>query len=91
VLPRDIPVLTVWVEGFAIRPGDRLTYRLLAPDGSVVLEDERVESKGQVRFFRYVGRKRPPAGWPSGVWRSEVTLARQGEQPVSLRREVELR
>lgn len=81
----------MWVEGFALRPGDRLAYRILAPDGSAFLEDERAEGKGQARFFRYVGRKRPPAGWPAGVWRSEVTLSRQGERPVSLHREVEIR
>lgn len=91
VLPRDAPLLTVWVEGFALRAGDRLTYRIIAPDGSVFLEDERVESKPQARFFRYVGRKRPAEGWPAGTWRSEATLSRQGEQPVSLGREIELR
>ena len=83
-------VLALWVVGFGSRPGDRLGYRIIAPDGSIFLEEEQAETRSRPRFFRYVGRKRPPTGWAPGIWRSEVTLSRDGEQPVSLRREVEL-
>jgi hypothetical protein len=90
-LPEGSPVLVLWVEGFALRAGDRLDYRITAPDGSAFFSDSRTEAKGQARFFRYAGRKRPAAGWPTGTWHGEVTLSREGEQPVSLRREIELR
>jgi hypothetical protein len=91
VLPQDAEALVLWVEGMALHAGDRLSYRITAPDGSAFFDDSRVETKRQARFFRYVGRRRPPTGWPTGVWRSEVTLSRDGVEPVSLRREVELR
>ena len=90
-LPVDSPALVLWVEGFALRAGDRLDYRITAPDGTVAFTDSRIEAKDQARFFRYAGRRRPPEGWPAGTWRSEVTLSREGQAPVSLRREVELR
>ena len=81
----------LWVEGFALRAGDRLDYRITAPDGSAFFSDSRTEAKSQARFFRYVGKRRPEAGWPAGIWRSEVTLSRTGQAPVRLAREVELR
>ena len=89
-LRRDAPALILWVEGMALRAGDRLRYRISAPDGSTVLDDERTEAKAQARFFRYVGRKRPDGGWPSGTWQGEVTLSRDGTPPVSLRRTIEI-
>ena len=81
-LPRDAPALVLWVEGFALRAGDRLDYRITAPDGSAFFSDSRTEAKSQARFFRYVGKRRPEAGWPAGIWRSEVTLSRTGQAPV---------
>ena len=90
-LPADSPALVIWAEGFALRAGDRLDYRITAPDGTVAFADGRTEAKDQARFFRYVGRRRPPEGWAAGTWRGEVTLSRQGQAPVTLQREVELR
>ena len=89
-LPADAEALVLWVEGFALRAGDRLAYRITAPDGSTFFSDERTEAKSQARFFRYAGRKRPSGGWPSGLWHSEVTLSRDGQTPVTLRREIEI-
>jgi hypothetical protein len=89
-LPRDAPALILWIEGMALRAGDRLRYRITAPGGSAFLDDDRVEAKAQARFFRYVGRKRPDGGWAPGTWHGEVTLSRDGTSPVSLRREVEI-
>lgn len=91
MLPVDSPALVIWTEGFALHAGDRLDYRITAPDGTVFFRDSRVEAKGQARFFRYVGKRRPPEGWSAGIWQGEVTLSREGQAPVSLRREIELR
>ena len=89
-LPSDSSALVLWVEGFALRAGDRLGYRITAPDGSTFFADSRTEAKSQARFFRYVGRRQPASGWSAGIWRGEVTLSRDGQAPVSLHREIGL-
>ena len=89
-LSQNSPVLVLWVEGFALRAGDRLDYRITAPDGTVFFADSRIEAKDQARFFRYAGRRRPSTGWAAGTWRAEVMLSRTGETPVTLERSVEI-
>jgi murein DD-endopeptidase MepM/ murein hydrolase activator NlpD len=90
-LPATAPLLALWLEAFALEPGDLLNFFVTGPAGEEVLAERRAEAKGQARAFRFVGRKAPAGGWPPGRYLGRVTLERAGETPVALERAVELR
>lgn len=68
--------LVFWVDVFGTRDGDRETIRLVGPDGQTVAEAEQVHDRDRAQWFRFVGLRRPDAGWAIGVYRSRYTLVR---------------
>ncbi|MGH6720155.1 MAG: M23 family metallopeptidase [Alphaproteobacteria bacterium] len=68
--------LVFWVDVFGTRTGDREAIRLIAPDGQIVAEAELVHDHDRAQWFRFVGLRRPDAGWPPGVYRGGYTLLR---------------
>ncbi|BBK33295.1 peptidase M23-like protein [Stella humosa] len=81
-LPADTDMLVVWTEVYNVVTDDTLQLRLLAPDGRVLLDSNQKIEKDQARIFRSVGRKRPGAAWPPGIYKAEITYARAGK-PLS--------
>ncbi len=65
-----------WIEIYGVRKGDTLHGTLSGPDGASLAEITAVLEKDRAREFRYLGRKRPPAGWPRGRYRARFTVAR---------------
>ena len=88
VLPADAPALVLWLEAFGIETGDRVSWRITAPDGSVLFEDSKIEAKAQARSFRFAGKKRPAAGWQPGTYRGEVAIERAGAPPQAMQASV---
>lgn len=91
-LPADAPALVLWVEMFGVRAGDRLQFRIRAPDGAQVLESEQQVPRDQARRFVYVGTRRSGARWMTGDYRGEITLLRgagAGADADALRRELQ--
>jgi murein DD-endopeptidase MepM/ murein hydrolase activator NlpD len=91
VLPADAPALVLWLEAFALEPGDLVSFRIAGPDGAEILAKRRSEAKGNLRAFRFAGRRAPAGGWPRGRYVGTVTLERPGAPRQELTREVELR
>ncbi len=92
-LPPSAPALTLWVEIFGLRKGDRLRFRIIGPDGGIVHDRRTVAARRYARWFGVSGRRRA-ADWPKGVYVGEVTLVRQGPGGAltgSIRRETEIR
>ena len=73
---RDAAAIVGWSWLVNLRKGDRLTVRLLAPDGTVFAENEIPPlDRDKATYVAYAGRKRPPA---PGDYTVE-TLVRRGD------------
>ncbi|MGH6961757.1 MAG: M23 family metallopeptidase [Dongiaceae bacterium] len=95
VLTVDSPALVFWIDVLGHRAGDRQSMRLVGPDGAVLAEVAESVKETRVQWFQFVGKKRPPDGWPTGRYRGEYELTRDvNSQPqvvLDLKREIELR
>ena len=80
-LADDAKALVLWAELFGVAKGDRLRFRLIAPDGTALADRLVVLKKRQARRFQYVGKKLRRASWPLGRYRGEVTVTRRGLAP----------
>ncbi len=80
------PVLLWWVEIFGLKAGDVITTRLTGPGGGTVARDRQVMDAPMLQMFRYIGRKRPPGGWPVGGYQGTVWVTRDGAEVARLAR-----
>ena len=95
VLPRDSGALVFWVEVFGVQRGDREQLRLLAPDGSVLVDKRGSVPGHKARWFSFAGKPLRGGSWPVGTYRGEyrLTRTRDGREVsvLDLRRELEVR
>jgi Peptidase family M23 len=90
-LPVGVPALVLWVEGYWVEKGDRVHLTLAAPDGTLVVDRTVVLEKGWRHWFQFAGARRPGDAWPAGTYTGAVTLEREGIEPLTIRRTVDLR
>ena len=93
-LPTASPALVVFVEANWLQVGDRVTFRLRAPDGVLVVERTMTLERDLQRWFGFAGAKRPGGRWPAGRYAGEVVLepaAPGARAQVAAERSVELR
>lgn len=74
--------MILWAEVIGARPGDRQRFRIVAPDGNVILDQQSTLEKGGLSWFAYNGRKVPSGGWTKGRYIGEYSLSRAGLPPV---------
>jgi hypothetical protein len=91
VLAATSRVLELWVDGYWTEAGDRLHFSLHGPDQAPVLAQTVGLDRSSVRWFQFVGARRPGDAWPAGTYTGTVTLERAGTAPVTIERTVELR
>jgi Peptidase family M23 len=92
-LPTTSPALVLWGEGYWLEPGDRVRFRLLAPDGRAVVDRALEIDRPHQRWFDFAGSRRPGQRWPGGRYSGEIVLERSdatGERSFTIEREVEL-
>jgi Peptidase family M23 len=91
----DAPALVFWIDVLGHRTGDRQSIQLIGPDGAVVAEAADTVAETRLQWFQFVGKKRPPDGWPPGRYRGEYTLTRtvdgRPNTVIDIKREIELR
>lgn len=91
----DSPALVFWIDVLGHRAGDRQSMRLLGPDGAVLTQAADTVKEARIQWFQFVGKKRPPDGWPAGRYRGEYSLTRdvngQPQTVIAIKREIELR
>ena len=69
--------LFLWTEAHGVTTGDQLALRLSGPDGTVlVVKRGDPLPRNRARQAQWIGRKRPPAGWPAGAYTGEIWLLR---------------
>jgi len=91
-LGKNNPLLLFWVQAFGVLQGDEEQFRLIAPDGKVVINSKQQLKSANRVWLSYVGKKNS-ATQPlvSGVWRGEYRLVRGNRVLIESTREVQLR
>lgn len=78
--------LVLFVEVFGVQAGDRQEIEIVAPTGEIWVENAEDLSRDQARRYKFAGRKRPDAGWPTGHFVGRYRLIRAGQVVVSTER-----
>jgi hypothetical protein len=78
-MEQDPPVLAAFVRAIGLRQGDVQKMSLAGPSGQTLAEkiDEPLRNDRAEQFV-LVGRRRPPSGWPSGVYEATYQVERAG-------------
>lgn len=91
-LPANAPALTMWAWVFGVRAGDIHQFRIMRPDGSVMLDNRSPPAdRHQARQFRFVGQRLRGDAWPVGLYRGEYRLLRGAQVVATATRTVTLR
>jgi murein DD-endopeptidase MepM/ murein hydrolase activator NlpD len=85
---RDPEALVLWADIFGAQAGDLQSFRIVAPDGSVVVDETSVLEESNVSWFAFRGSRRPAEGWAPGTYTGTFTLSRGGTELISRRVEV---
>jgi hypothetical protein len=82
--------LVAYGRAIDLQAGDVIGLELRAPGGAVLAKNSLPPITGpEAQHMAYIGVKRPPAGWTSGVYKARFTVTRQGK--TALVREFETR
>jgi hypothetical protein len=77
------PWLVAYVRAIELEGGDELHLVLKAPDGAVLAESSRKLDRDRAQELIFVGKRRPPAGWPPGTYRAGYAVLRQGKPVIT--------
>jgi murein DD-endopeptidase MepM/ murein hydrolase activator NlpD len=88
---RKAPAWVFWVDLFGVTVGDEQRFRLVGPDGAVLVDSRQILAESKVAWFAFTGKRTPAEGWAPGSYRGDYVLTRAGTEVVRLVREVELR
>lgn len=83
-------VVLAYVRAIGLKAGDEQHLVLTGPKGEVVAETRipRLD-RDKAQYLVYVGKKRPPAGWPAGIYTARYEVMRAGA--AAIRRTITLR
>jgi murein DD-endopeptidase MepM/ murein hydrolase activator NlpD len=83
------PALVVYVRSIGLMPGDVVDLTLTGPGGLSLHNAKPALANWRAQDLFAIGKKRPPTGWPSGVYAADYKVLRQGKAALS--RHLELR
>lgn len=75
-LDPESAALVIWVDMLGAQAGDRLRLRIVAPDGSRVIDSEQALEKTQARRFIYAGARRGNTRWAPGEYIGDIIHTR---------------
>ncbi|RMD62324.1 MAG: M23 family peptidase, partial [Alphaproteobacteria bacterium] len=73
------PTLIFWAAAWGLRTGDHEEMRLIGPNGQVLTRAHATVPGDRAEWLRYIGRPRPPGGWPRGRYRGLYRVTRTTE------------
>jgi hypothetical protein len=89
---RDAPAIVAFIRAIGLKAGDVQHLSLAGPDGRIMASDTDPPLDGpKAQYFKFVGLKRPPAGWPSGRYTARYQVIRGGEPAIEETFTLELR
>ena len=72
--------LVAWVRAIGLDAGDVQSLVLRTPDGRILSESRAAPlAKPRAQSLVFVGKKRPPEGWPSGTYVATFSILRGGK------------
>lgn len=77
-LPSTSPTLTLWIDGYWFEQGDEVRFLLQGPNADVVIDRQLDVGRHRQNWFSFASAPRPVGGWPSGIYRGEVQVQRDG-------------
>ena len=90
-LSTDIPALFFWVHNYGVKKGDLEYFKLVAPDGTVIVDKRNIINKSQKDSVRFIGkRNNPQRPLVTGIWSGEYQLKRGNKTIITLKREVKI-
>ena len=91
-LSKDIPLMIFWIQTYGTLQGDKVHFKLTAPNGEVMAENEQILEKPNRTWMGYVGKRntqeRPII---PGQWQGEYQLMRGDRILIEVDRSVEVR
>lgn len=85
------PAIIAYARSIALLPGDTVELRLIGPGGETLAETRRPPlERWRAQDMVYVGKRRPPTGWPKGVYVADYRVLRAGKTAISRRFELRL-
>lgn len=75
-LTADSKNLLFWANLVGVRQGDIQEITITRPDGRILARNTQTLNDSRVNWLSYIGRKRPPDGWPKGTYRARYVLKR---------------
>ncbi len=83
------PWLIAYVRSITLLPGDETEMVLKGADGTVLAQARRPPlARWRAQDLQIIGKRRPPAGWPRGVYMADYRVWRGGK--VTLNRRFQL-
>lgn len=74
------PVLATYMLALELEKGDQLELVLTGPGGAPLASQAVAPlERDKAQQFQMIGKRRPPAGWPSGEYRAELRIHRAGQ------------
>lgn len=83
------PALVLWADVYGVEAGDRQRFRIVAPDGQVLHDNETPIAASNILWFAFSGLKRPATGWQPGSYQGTYQLYRGDETLLTMTRTVE--
>src|SRR5712691_1551973 len=72
--------LVAFVRALGLKMGDVQRLSLRGPDDQVIADHtEKPLDRDKAQVMLFAGRKRPPAGWPAGIYRATYNVTRDGQ------------
>lgn len=84
------PALVLWADVYGVEAGDRQRFRIVAPDGQVLHDNETPIAASNILWFAFSGLKRPATGWQPGSYQGTYQLSRGTETLLTMTRTVEI-
>lgn len=87
----DAPWLVAYVRAISLLPGDSVELDVKGPDGASLAHDRAAPlQRWRAQQLTYVGKRRPPGGWPKGRYIADYKVWRAGKVAESRRFEIRL-
>lgn len=87
-LPATAPVIAFWADMFWVEAGDRITMKVLDPDGGIFAKNTITPEKHQARQYMFVGKKLKAQRWRAGQYIGLISIERTGKKPIEEGREL---
>jgi hypothetical protein len=86
----NAPWLVAFVRAIELEGGDEVELTLKGPDGAVLATDRKPLDRDKAQHLLFIGKKRPPDGWPPGTYVADCVVYRGGAAVMNRRFEIRL-